>query len=362
MGEIIKRIFKDSFIAWIILAMLVLIIRFLAAKNGALHFLLGGESLLGIPMNTIVFSVSALVLSLISLYFSRAYVSESISKTISIAIIAIIVFIIPFYILGFISTVDNCTDMCGLGAVILWGLIFILSVAASALSIIYILVIRFSLLSRIRGALLLMLLFGIFLILLYLNYNLFLGCNPDDKECFAKKAIENNDYTICKKSLYMDDCFYILLRKTEDSIICDKNYINKSGCYTTYAMIVGRPDLCPSDGCKESAFESLAERQKDVKYCDEAEKYRYKYNNEKETFRKFQCYGAVAGLKNDVSLCDNLSVEYLDKMDNSPHDICFASFAVARKDKKYCEKISTKFNQMSCEQQLGLSDEYYNNY
>lgn len=362
MRGIIKKIFKDSLTTWIILIMLILIVRFLAAKSGLLHFLLGGELLLGIPINILVFSVSTLVLSLTSLYFSRAYVSESVSKAISISIFSIIIFTIPFYIIGFISTADNCTDMCGLGTAILWGLIFVWSAAASALSVIFILVIRFLLFDGIRKNVLLILAFSIFLIIAYLNYNLFLGCDPNDKECFARKSIENNDYNICKKSLYQDDCFYILLRKTEDPAICDGNYINKSSCYATYAMIAGKPDLCPSDGCRESAFESLAKKQKDIKYCDEAEKYRYKYNNGKETFSKFQCYGAIAGLKDDIALCDNLSNEYLGETDNSPRDICFASFAVAKHDKKYCEKISTTFNQISCKQQLGFSDEYHGNY
>lgn len=346
--EDLCEISKTLFVFFAIFISIVLIIRFVAAKSIFFRFFLSEDTLFNVPIVTIIFSVSVLILSSVSFFFARKHVPDNFLRAVGVIVASIIIFTLPLYFLSIFSVSEECTDMCGIGAVLLWAMLFLISIAALLLSVLYAFITRFSLLKK---KWFVAVLFVAFFVLVSLNVNLFDGCKLRDEECFVRKAIETKDYSICNRALLPDKCFYKLLDRTEDIEICDKGYIYGTSCYSTYGMKVGRPDLCQTDACKEIAFDELAIREGSLAYCDEAEEHRQKFDSGNgETYHKYGCYGKVAAVKDDPLICKNLSSEVLWG-DYSPRDTCLNSFATARGDEKYCEEISL-INRKSCREQV----------
>lgn len=346
--EDLREISKTLFVFFVIFISTVLIIRFVAAKSVFFRFLLSEDTLLNLSITTIIFSVGVLILSSVSFFFARKYVPDNFLRAVGVIVASIIIFTLPFYFLSIFSISEECTDMCGIGAVLLWAMLFVASVTSFLLSVLYAFITRLSLLKK---KWFVAVLFVIFFVLISLNVNLFDSCKLGDGECFVKKAIETKDYSICSRALLPDNCFYSLLDKTEDIEICDKGYIYGTSCYSTYGMKVGRPDLCQTDACKEIAFDELAIREGNLAYCDEAEKKRQRFDsNNGGTYHKYKCYGEVAAVKDDPLICKNLSFEVLWG-DYSPRDTCLNSFATAKGDDKYCEEISL-INRKSCREEV----------
>jgi len=232
MKKIFNKIFTTYLKFFAIYVFLLLFFRYLSAWRVRLYPFGADGVLFGVVGEVIISALIVLLLFAVSAHFSYRYIKQSLLKAVSVGILALIMLvIIPFFVLPPLYDAENCIDMCGLMTNALQNSLLAFSAYAAVLNLLYVAVIKYLVFPR-RYKLLALVLFLVFGSLFYVNNNLFYGCVPDryDEFCFAKKAVEKGDYSICEKARNIDDCFLDLVERTKDKSICEK-YLNKKDCF-----------------------------------------------------------------------------------------------------------------------------------
>ncbi len=178
-------------------------------------------------------------------------------------------------------------------------------------------------------------------------------CDVTDEEsfinaCYTAKAMQNSSY--CERTSSPDSCYLETVEYKKDASLCEKfwpvgncteseySYSDnmycyqqqglREGCYSALAIDTNNINLC---GKIENHISNTACRagvRKDESICEEENEHR----------ARDICYLAVALVKKDLSICDNIHEKWSFAPINK--DVCYDSVIAAKGDLIYCEERS----------------------
>lgn len=132
--------------------------------------------------------------------------------------------------------------------------------------------------------------------------------SSEGEDCFLSIALAKNDVSICERLKYetrKENCIRRFAVKEHDVTICEKRLKNESldSCYWSFATTKLDLVFCDKisntakrEGCRNNVYEWLAIQYEDEGYCKRIT----------EEMRKYLCFDYMAGLKKDISICENI--------------------------------------------------------
>jgi hypothetical protein len=193
--------------------------------------------------------------------------------------------------------------------------------------------------------------------------------------CMIGVAAEQNNPQFCEnmpvQSLDLEtQCYEIVARETGNTAICDKLQADRrESCVADIVYRTKNVELCKSAKDQNSCWLSFAVAVQDAKLCDKS------FSAESAAFYTYQCYGAVAREKKDVSICDSIADVFSSSNDGkyycyeqvaratqnpdvcnriprniaaSRYDDCLSHVAIEKSDDALCEQISDSSYRVSC--------------
>jgi hypothetical protein len=130
-------------------------------------------------------------------------------------------------------------------------------------------------------------------------------CLNENNQCLVQLGIKNQDMRICDllNGDNKDSCYLGVGVNSKNSLICDKitNATYKNPCYREVAISILNPSLCtkisniPNEE-KDGCYTQVALKTENPSLCLQVD----------NPTTKDICYGNIANVKGDVSICDNV--------------------------------------------------------
>jgi len=198
-----------------------------------------------------------------------------------------------------------------------------------------------------------------------------------EKACYSRVGINENDVSICEmKSTKgtLDYCYYGVAGKTLNVKLCpkisvkdDNSKADQIGCYSNVAAGLRDTSICELfEGNRDQCYYRLSQSQDPVFACEKINEQKKKdecllrsaetlddCNEIQNIIPKSACYGTMAGILGDPSLCelvyDKLGFYYVDK--------CYLRTVKMTGKKEFCKEIYRAEIRARCLEDASVCDE-----